>query len=147
MVDLTLEGIGWTWSGPNSMVWDAADCSLTIAIENAQVPAGQDELRQDLEITFRKVAYFKVIRDYLEILNQIEIESLHEVDSLPSLGNLDTKIFEYVRAPEVMFGSEHAGESLGKIGTVRMFVLIAGGLMAEFTAHDYSVVPLEPRSP
>jgi len=139
MNELTLEGVGWAWTATRSLIWDADACSLTMVVENAQVPAGQDELRRDLDITFTNVAYFKVNREPGWLLDQMEVESIEEVDSLPSLGALDTVQFDGVRTPDVLFGTEPAYRSLGKPGEVRMFVLTAGELMAEFTAHDYTI--------
>lgn len=157
MEELTLEGIGWTWTAMRTMVWDADSCALTIVVENAQVPPDQDELREDLEITFRDVSYFKVMREPGQDLDQLEINEFQEVNSLPSLGALDTSIFDRVTAPDVMFGTEYAGSSLGiglprrggnslgDVGSVRMFVLWADRIDAEFTASGYSIVRLSQR--
>lgn len=142
MVDLTLEQIGWTWTGLESVVWEATTCTLVLVVSNAQVPRGQDDWRQDLRITFRDATYFKVLRDHKHILNQIEVERLAEVASLPSLGTLDGSGFHEVRAPGLAFGDEYAGEALGRVGEVRMFVLIASGFMAEFAAGEYKIEKL-----
>ena len=157
MEELTLEGIGWVWSGPTKMVWDADTVTLTIVVENAAIPADQDELREDLEVTFRDVSYFKVMREPGWDLDQLEINEFQEVNSLPSLGALDSSLFDRVRAPEVMFGTQYGGystgeggprrggTSLGDVGAVRMFVLFADDLQAEFTASGYSIVRLSKR--
>jgi len=127
------------------MVWDADTVTLTIVVDNAAIPADQDELREDLEITFRDVSYFKVMREPGWDLDQLEINEFQEVNSLPSLGALDTSMFNLVRAPEVIFGREKASPFLGPVGTVRMFTLWTGQIDAEFTASGYSIVRLSKR--
>jgi len=146
MEELTLDGVGWTWTAMRSMVWDAEACTLTIAVDNAQVPADQDELREDLEITFTDVSYFKVMREPGWDLDQEEINYLQEAESLPSLGTLDTSLFDKVRAPEVLFGSERAAAFLGPVGSIRTFTMWTNHIDAEWIASGYSIVRLSRRS-